>query len=191
MTNLPRRPKSPIFWDFAKGGPRDNALKSRVTIRASKNFGANRIITYLVCSWSAIREEHFAANCASISACEAELWQICQGDLNRPVSKILPRGDQGKMLKKVGRLYGLQKHPGANRIIAYLVYTWSAIIEEHFAGNCASISARGAELWQICQGDLNRPFSEILPRGDQGKMLKKVGRLYGLQKQPDTNRIIA
>ena len=36
MTNLPRRPKSAIFWDFAKGEPRENALKSRPTIRASK-----------------------------------------------------------------------------------------------------------------------------------------------------------
>ena len=36
MTNLARRPKSAIFWDFAKGGPRDNAQKSRPTIRASK-----------------------------------------------------------------------------------------------------------------------------------------------------------
>ena len=36
MTNLPRRPKSAIFWDFAKGGPRKNAQKSTPTIRASK-----------------------------------------------------------------------------------------------------------------------------------------------------------
>ena len=36
MTNLPRRPKSAIFWDFAKGGPRENAQKSRRIIRASK-----------------------------------------------------------------------------------------------------------------------------------------------------------
>ena len=36
MTNLPRRPTSAIFWDFAKGGPRENAQKSRPTIRASK-----------------------------------------------------------------------------------------------------------------------------------------------------------
>ena len=36
MTNLPRKPKSAIFWDFAKGGPRENAQKSRPTIRASK-----------------------------------------------------------------------------------------------------------------------------------------------------------
>ena len=156
-----------------------------------KHPGANRMISLLVCTWSAIIKEHFAANCASISARSAELWQICQGDLNRRFSEILPRGEQEKMLKKVGRLYGIQKHPSANRIISYLIRTWSAIIEEHFAANCASISARRAELWQIFQGDLNRPFSEILPRGDQRKMLKKVGRLYGLQKHPSANPIIS
>ena len=36
MTNLARTPKSAIFWDFAKGGPRENALRSRPTIGASK-----------------------------------------------------------------------------------------------------------------------------------------------------------
>ena len=161
MTNLPRRPKSAFFWDFAKG----QFLKIVGRLYGlQKHPGANRIIFLLVCTYSAIIEEHFAANCASISARRAEQWQLCQGDLNRPFSEILPRGDQGKMLKKVGRLYGLQKHPGANRIISKFVCSWSAIIEEHFAANCASISARRAELRQICQGDLNRPFSEILPR---------------------------
>ena len=36
MTNLAKTPKSAIFWDFAKGGPRENAQKSRPTIGASK-----------------------------------------------------------------------------------------------------------------------------------------------------------
>ena len=36
-------------------------------------------------------------------------------------------------------------------------------------------SARKAEFWQIGQSDLNRPFSEILQRGDQGKNGSKVG----------------
>ena len=36
MTNLARKPKSAIFWDFAKGRPRENAQKSRPIIGASK-----------------------------------------------------------------------------------------------------------------------------------------------------------
>ena len=38
MTMLARTPKSAIFWDFAKGGPRENAQKSRPTIGASKTL---------------------------------------------------------------------------------------------------------------------------------------------------------
>ena len=37
------------------------------------------------------------------------------------------------------------------------------------------------------QGHLNRPFSEILQRGDQGKLLQKVGQLQGLEKHPSAN----
>ena len=36
-----------------------------------------------------------------------------------------------------------------------------------------SKSVRKAEFWQIGQSDLNRPFSEILQRGDQGKIAQK------------------
>ena len=42
-----------------------------------------------------------------------------------------------------------------------------------FAANRGSKSARKAELWQIWQGHLNRAFSEILQRWDQGKPLEK------------------
>ena len=40
MTNLARTPKSAIFWDFAKGGPRQNAQKSRPTIKHQGVFEA-------------------------------------------------------------------------------------------------------------------------------------------------------
>ena len=47
------------------------------------------------------------------------------------------------------------------------------MIEKPFAANGASESVRKAEFWQIGQSDLNRPFSENLQRGDQGKMAQK------------------
>ena len=118
MTNLPRRPKSAIFWDFAKGGPRENAKKKRPTIRASKTpWGKSH--HRLDCM-------HLKCNYRGTFCCKLRLhkcpWSRVMTNLpRRPKSaifEILPRGDQGKMLKKVGRLYGLQKHPGANRIIA-------------------------------------------------------------------------
>ena len=36
ITNLARTPKWAIFWDYPKGGPRENAQKSRKTIGTSK-----------------------------------------------------------------------------------------------------------------------------------------------------------
>ena len=36
MTNSPRTPKSRVFWDFAKGGPRETSPKSRPTLGAWK-----------------------------------------------------------------------------------------------------------------------------------------------------------
>ena len=47
------------------------------------------------------------------------------------------------------------------------------MIEQPFAGNDGSKSVREAEFWQIGKSDLKRPFSEILQRGDQGKMAQK------------------
>ena len=47
------------------------------------------------------------------------------------------------------------------------------MIEKPFAASGGSKSVRKAEFSQVGQSDLNRPFSEILQRGDQGKMAQK------------------
>ena len=47
------------------------------------------------------------------------------------------------------------------------------MIEQPLAANGGSKSVRKAEFLQIGQSDLTRPFSEILQRGDQGKMAQK------------------
>ena len=60
-----------------------------------------------------------------------------------------------------------------------LVCTYSTIIEQLLGANGGSKSARKAELWQIPQGHPNRPFSEILQRGNQEKLGQKVGLIKG------------
>ena len=47
------------------------------------------------------------------------------------------------------------------------------MIDQPFSANGGSKNVRKAEVWEIGQSDLNRPFSEILQRGDQGKMAQK------------------
>ena len=180
MINLPRRPKLAIFWDFAKGGPRENAQKSRPTIRASKTpwrKSHHRLISM-----------HLKCNHRGTFCCKLRLhkcpWSRGMTNLpRRPISAIFwdfAKGGPRENAQKSRPTIRPSKTPWRKLHHRLINMQWSAIIEEHFAANCASISARGAELWQICQGDLNRPFSEILPRGDHGKMLKKVGWLYRL-----------
>ena len=55
---------------------------------------------------------------------------------------------------------------------------------QHFAANRASKTARGAELCQICQGDPQRAFSEILQSWEQVKLLQKKARKNTLARMP-------
>ena len=52
-------------------------------------------------------------------------------------------------------------------------YNFLKVLAQHFAANRASKSARGAELCQICQGNPQRAFSEILQSWEQVKLLQK------------------
>ena len=87
----------------------------------------------------------------------------------RAFSEILQSWEQVKLLQKESQ----KKQPGANAIMCYLKFPSSANKAQHFAANRASKSARGAELCQICQGDPQRAFSEILQSREQVKLLQK------------------
>ena len=118
MTNLPRRPKSAIFWDFAKGGPRENAQKSRPTIRASTTpwqKSHHRLISM-----------HLKCNYRGTSSCKLRLhkwpWSRVMTNLpRRPKSAIFwhfAKGGPRENAQKSRPTIRLQKHPGADRIIA-------------------------------------------------------------------------
>ena len=118
MTNLTRTPKSAIFWDFAKGGPRENAQKIRPTIRASKTPW--RKWHHLLISMH-LKGKHRTKFWCKLRLHKCPYSRVMTNLARTPKSAIFwdfAKGDQGKMLKKVGRLYGLRKHPGANGIIS-------------------------------------------------------------------------
>ena len=97
-------------------------------------------------------------------------------------SEILQSWEQVKLLQKEGQ----KKHPGANAIMSQLAFPRSANLAQHFAANRASKSARGAELCQICQGNPQRAFCEILQSWEQVKLLQKEGQ----EKHPGANDIM-
>ena len=94
------------------------------------------------------------------------------------------------MAEKVGGTKGLEKHLSANNVICSLVCILSATIRQHSGACGRSKSARKAQLLEILQGHLNRPFSEILLRGDHGQMAKKIRRTKGLEEPLSANGVI-
>ena len=101
--NFRKVTQNPHFLKKCKGGTKDNfskiAQKVALVWKAQRHSGANGIILYLVCAYSAITGKDFGANGGSKSARMAKLWQFSQGHPKSAFSKKVQRGDQGKFLK--------------------------------------------------------------------------------------------
>ena len=119
MINLPRRPKLAIFGDFAKGGPRENAQKSRPTIRASKTpwrKSHHRLIRmHLKCN-------HRGTFCYTLRLHKCP-WSRVMTNLRRSPElasfwDFAKGGPKEKGSKKYADYTGFKKHPGTNRVIA-------------------------------------------------------------------------
>ena len=117
MAILARSPKTGIFWKSAKGGPRVIFQKSPKKValvwKAQKHSGANGIILYLVCPYSAKTGKHFGANSGSKSAWMAKLWQFLQGHPKPAFSEKVQRGEQEKFLKNRPKRFPRLKGPKA------------------------------------------------------------------------------
>ena len=191
MTNLPRRPKSAIFWDFAKGAPRENAQKSRPTIRASKPHwrkSHHRLISmHLKCNYE-------GTFCCKLRLHKCPWSRVMTNSPKRPKSAIFwdfakggPRENAQKSRPTLRASKTTWRKSHHRLISMHLKCNY----EGTFCCRLRLYKCPWSRVMTNLPRRLNRPFSEILPRGHQGKMLKKVGQLYGLQKQPGANRIIA
>ena len=177
MTKLARTPKSAIFWDFAKGGPRENAQKSRPTIGASKTpwrkWHHLLISIHLKC-------KHRATFCCKLRLHKCPYSRVMTNLARKPKSAIFwdfAKGGPRENAQKSRPTIGASNTPWRKWHHLLISMHFKCKHRATFCCKLRLISVRIAELWQIWRGHLNRPFSEILPRGDQGKMLKKVGRL--------------
>ena len=75
------------------------AQKVAVVWKAQKHSGANNIILYLVCTYSAKTGKDLGAKSGSKRAWMAKLWQFSQGHPKPAFSEKVQRGDQGKFFK--------------------------------------------------------------------------------------------
>ena len=127
----PKRPEWPSYGSFrnvsqdphflkkCKRGTKGNVSKIAQKVahvwKAQKNPGANNIILYLVCAWSAKTAKDFGAKSGCKSARMAKLWQFLQGHPKAPFSKKVERGDQRKFFKNRPKSGSPFKNPKALR----------------------------------------------------------------------------
>ena len=176
MANLAKTPKSAIFWNFAEGGRRENRPKSKPTSGTPKT--TRRKLRYLLISMrlSAIIGcgQHFAAIGASISARNEEQWKIWQRHLNCPFSRILPKGDQGKIAQKSRPTWGAPKTPlhKSHYLLKSMVFKrncWNTFYRKPRLQNCPqrrtmanlAKTSKSAIFWDFAKGGPreNRPKS--------------------------------
>ena len=103
MANFAKVLKSPIFWDLAKGGPRENRPKSRPTIRVKKT--PRRKPHYPLNSMH-LKGKHrttFWRNRRLQTPTQNKVMAKVAKILKSPIFRDLAKGDQGKSAQKVGR----------------------------------------------------------------------------------------
>ena len=91
------------FLKKCKGGTKENfskiAQKVALVWKAQTHSGANGIILYLVCAYSAKTGKDFRAKGGSKSARRFKLWQFREGHPKPAFSEKVQTGDQGKFVK--------------------------------------------------------------------------------------------
>ena len=190
MANLAKTPKSAIFWNFAKGGPREKRPKSRPTWRAWKI--PRRKWRYPLISM-ALKPNYRATFCRKrrLQKCtqlpamanlaktpkSAIFWNFAKGGPREKRPKSRPTWRAWKTPRRKWRypLISMDLKPNHR----------ATFCRKRRLQKCSN-----SQQWQIKQRHLNRPFFEILQRGDQGKNAQKVGRLDGLEKHLGANGAI-
>ena len=106
--NLLKKFKSGTEGNFSK-----IAQKRALVWKAQRHSGANNIIFYLECPWSAKTTKDFGAKSGSKRARMAKLWQFSQGYPRAPFCDKVQREDQRKFFKNHPKSGPLFKKPTA------------------------------------------------------------------------------
>ena len=171
MTNLARTPKSAIFWDFAKRGPRVNALRSRPTIGAWKTHCRKR--QYLLISMH-LKCQHRTTFCVKLRLHKCSYSRVLSNLARTHKLAIFWDFSKGARRENAFRsrpTIGASKTPWRK---------WHHLLIKmhlkckHRTTFCVKLRLHKCLYSRVMTNlarKLNRLFSEILPRGDQEKML--------------------
>ena len=170
--------QNPHFLKKCKGGTKENFLKiaHKVALvwKVQKHSGANGIILYLVCTYSAKTGEDFGANSCWKTARRAKLWQFSQGHPKKDSGKSA-KGEQGKVFKNrpksspclKGRKALWRKMHSPLIFMSLKCKNW-----RKFWGIRRLQKCRKARLWQFLQGHPKPAFSEKVQGEDQEQFFK-------------------
>ena len=110
--------QNPHFLKKCKGETKENFLKIAKNValdwKAQRHSGANGIILYLVCTYSAKTGKDFGAKGGSKSGRRAKLWKFSQGHPKPAFSEKVQRGDQRKFFKNRPKTCPRWKGPKAH-----------------------------------------------------------------------------
>ena len=103
MANFAKVLKSPIFWDLAKGGPRENRTKKRPTIRARKTPRRKSYYPLVSMRLKCKHRTTFWRQRRLQKPTQSRVMANFARGLKSPIFEISQRGDQGKIAQKVAR----------------------------------------------------------------------------------------
>ena len=173
MTDFAKTPKSAIFWNSSKGGPRENRSKSRPNSQAPKT-PCRKSHPRLICM--RLKCNHRTTLCLKPRLKKCQQFRAMTNYAKTPKSailEILQNGDQGKIAQKVGRTYRLQKHPAANKSsinwYALKVQSSDNIVPQTAALKVPAIPSND----QFPKDTKIFHFLKLFKGGTKGKSLKK------------------
>ena len=173
------------FLKFFKGGIKGKSLKKQAELAGSKNtlpqipFSINQYALKVQSSENIVPETA-APKVPAIPSND----QFCKDTNIGHFLKFFKGGTKGKWLKKQA------EHAGSKNTLPHIsssinqyalkVQSSDNIVPQTAALKVPAIPSND----HFLQRHQNRPFFEILQRGDQGKIAQKVGRTRRLQKHP-------
>ena len=103
--NVGKVTQNPHFLKKCKGGTKENFLKIAKNValdwKAQRHSGANGIILYLVCTYSAKTGKDFGAKAAPKSARMGKLLQVLQGQPKPAFHEKVERGGPRKLFQRL------------------------------------------------------------------------------------------
>ena len=192
MANFAKTPKSAIFWNSSKGGPRQNGWKSKPNSQAPKTprHKSNRPLISM-----RLKCNHWTTFCLKPRLQKCPQFRAMANFAKTPKSAIFwnvfKGGDQGRIAEKVSRTRKLLNHLGANSnrpLISMCLKCnhWTTFCLKPRLPKCPEVRSMA----NFAKTPKSAIFWNVFKGGDQGRMAEKVSRTRKLLNHLGANSIV-